>query len=129
MDKNISSFLAVETFVNEHTREIRSEKVLTDDIAAKLYEISIEEVHRTVEKNKSRFPSDFMFLLNDEEKKKMSLKAEKVYAFTWGGILMLGGQLKSARAIKIHMQMIELFVGQMPGKVFEILSEIQNYKK
>lgn len=89
---NISSFLAVETFVNEHTREIRNENVLIDGVAAKLYEITIEEVHRTVEKNKSRFPSDFMFLLNDEEKKKMSLKAEKVYAFTWGGILMLGGR-------------------------------------
>ena len=129
MDKNISSFLAIETFVNEHTIEIRNEKVLIDGVAAKLYEISREEVHRAVEKNKSRFPSDLMFLLNDEEKKRMSLKEEKVYAFTWGGILMLGGQLKSARAIKTHMQMIELFVGQMPGKVFEILLEIQNHKK
>lgn len=129
MDKNISSYLAVETFVNEHTREIRNENVLIDGVVAKLYEISIEEVHRTVEKNKSRFPLDFMFLLNNEEKKRMSLKEEKVYAFTWGGILMLGGQLKSVRAIKTHMQMIELFVGQMPGKVFEILSEIQNNNK
>jgi len=64
MDKNITTLLAVETFIQEHTREIRGEKILPETYVASIYEISIEELHRTVEKNKRRFPSDFMFLLN-----------------------------------------------------------------
>jgi len=129
MDKNITTLLAVETFIQEHTREIRGTKILSDTDVVILYKISIEELHRTVEKNKRRFPSDFMFLLNEEEKKKLSLTGEKIYAFTQAGILMLGGQLKNDRAIRTQMQLIELFVSQMPGKVFEILSDIQNRYK
>ena len=129
MDKNITTLLAVETFIQEHTREIRGTKILSDTDVVILYKISIEELHRTVEKNKRRFPSDFMFLLNEEEKKKLSLTGGKIYAFTQAGILMLGGQLKNDRAIRTQMQLIELFVSRMPGKVFEILSEIQNRHK
>ena len=129
MKTDISALLVVENFIDEHARVIRNENVLTDEVVAKLYEISVEEVHSVVEKDKRRFPSDFMFLLNGKEKKKLLSKRDKIYVFTWGGILMLGGQLKSTRAIRTHMQMIELFVGQMPGKVFEILSEIQSIKK
>ena len=129
MERNITTLLAVEAYIQGHTREIRKEKVLTDLDVAGLYEVSIEELHKTVNKNKSRFPSDFMFLLDEEEKKELSLTGKKVYAFTQAGILMLGGQLRSDRAIKTHMQLIELFVGEMPGKVFEILSNLQNQKK
>ncbi len=126
MNNNITTLLAVETFVQEHTKEIRGERVLTDQDVALLYEVSLAEVHRVVARNTKRFPSDFMFLLNDEEKGELSLTKEKVYAFTWGGILMLGGQMKSDRAIRTHMQMIELLVDRMNGKVFELLSDIQN---
>jgi len=129
MDKNITTLLAVETFIQEHTREIRGEKILPETYVASIYEISIEELHRTVGKNKRRFPPDFMFLLDEEEKKKLSLTGKKIYAFTQAGILMLGGQLKNDRAIRTQMQLIELFVSRMPGKVFEILSEIQNRHK
>ena len=129
MERNITTLLAVETFIQEHTREIRGEKVLPDTDVAGLYEISIEELHKTVGRNKRRFPPDFMLLLNEEEKKKLSLTGKKVYAFTQAGILMLGGQLKSDIARRTNMQLIELFVGMMPGKVFEILSSVQNQNK
>jgi len=129
MDKNITTLLAVETYIQEHTREIRGEKALTDTDVAGLYQISLEELHKTVGRNKKRFPADFMFLLNEEEKKKLSLTGKKVYAFTQMGIFMLGGQLKSDIARKTNMQLIELFVGMMPGKVFEILSDVQNQDK
>jgi len=129
MDKNISSFLAVEAFIKEHAREIRGESILPDVDVAKLYEVSIAEVHKTVAREKERFPQDFMFLLNKEEKEKLAMTGKKVYAFTQMGILMLGGQLRSDRAIKTYMQLLELFVGMAPGKVFELLSEIQNQEK
>jgi len=125
MNKNITTLLAVETYIRECAREIRGDKILLDTDVANLYKISIEELHRTVAENKNCFPQDFMFLLEEEEKQKLSLTGKKVYAFTQAGILMLGGQLKSSKAIRTHIQMLELFVDSMPGKVFEILSEIQ----
>ena len=125
MNKNITTLLAVETYIQECAREIRGDKILLDTDVANLYKISMEELHRTVAENKNRFPQDFMFLLKEEEKQKLTLTGKKVYAFTQAGILMLGGQLKSSRAIRTHIQIIELFVDSMPGKVFEILSEIQ----
>jgi hypothetical protein len=35
---------------------------------------------------------------------------------------MLAGMIKTERAIKISMSMIELFVGRLPGEAFEIIS-------
>ncbi len=128
MEKNISAILALETFMQERMYVVRGVKVLPDTDIAVLYETDIAELHRIVSINKKRFPPDFMFLLNEDEKKILSLTVEKACVFTWGGILMLGGQLKSSRAIRTHMQLIEVFVDRMPGKVFEILSEI-NQKK
>ncbi len=126
MGKNITTFLAFEAFIQERTRKIRKEKVLLDIDVARLYEISLAGLYKVIEKNKSRFPPDFMFMLNNEEKEKLSLKSKKVLAFTQMGILMLGGQLKSDRAVRMHLQLIEYFVDSMPGKVFEILSDLQN---
>ena len=129
MNKEITTFLAVEAFIQERTRKIRDENVLTEDDIACLYESNIAEVHIIIARNKKRFPSDFMFRLDEKEKQELSLTRKTVYAFTWGGILMLGAKLKSSRAIKTNIQMIELFVGKMQGKVFELLSEIQNQEK
>ncbi|RLD54419.1 MAG: hypothetical protein DRJ05_14710 [Bacteroidetes bacterium] len=126
MKNNITTLLAVESFINEHEREIRGHTILPDSDIANLYEISIEEIHKTLKKNPRRFPPDFAFLLNDDEKEKLFLTGNKIFAFTQPGILMLGGQLKSKRAIRTQIQLIELFVDSMPGKVFEILSEMQN---
>lgn len=129
MGTEITTLLAIETFIQAHSRKIRNENVLLDFDVADLYEISLEELHKTVNKNKSRFPPDFMIQLNAVEKKELSLTGKKIYAFTQMGIMMLGGQLKSSRAFRTNMQLIELFVGSMPGKVFEILSDIQNKDK
>jgi phage regulator Rha-like protein len=125
MERNISTFLAFEALIQERTREIRKEKVLLDIDVAGLYEISLAELYKIIAKNKRRFPPDFMFILNNEEKEKFSLKSKKVFAFTQMGILMLGGQLKSDRAVRMHLQLIEFFVDRLPGSVFEILSDQQ----
>ena len=121
MEKEITTFLAVEAYIEENYREVRGKRILPDTDVAKLYSVSIEDIHKTVTKEKKRFPLDFMFLLSEEEKKKLSLTGKKVYAFTQMGILMLGGQLRSDRAIKTYMQLLELFVGRMPGKIYEFL--------
>ena len=85
MDRNITTFLAVEAFIQEHAREIRREKVLLDLDVAGLYQISLAELYKIIEKNKRRFSSDFMFMLNNEEKEKFSLKSKKVFCFYSNG--------------------------------------------
>jgi phage regulator Rha-like protein len=129
MGADITTLLAVEAFILEHARNLRNMKVLLDVDVASIFNVSQEELYNAVKKNRKRFPPDFMFQLIAEEKKELLLSGKKIFAFSQMGIMMLGGQLKSSRAIKTHMQLIELFVGSMPNKVFDILSGLQNQNK
>ncbi len=129
MKNNITPLLAVEKYISEHQREIRGYTILIDSDIAGLFGASIDEIQEVVKKNPRRFSGDFAFLLNDDEKGKLFLTGKKIFAFTQSGIMMLGGQLKDKRALRMHMQLVELFVGSMPGKVFGILEEIQKQGK
>ncbi len=46
---------------------IRNEKVLLDRDLAKLYGVETKVLKQAVKRNISRFPSDFMFVLNQQE--------------------------------------------------------------
>jgi len=52
---------------------IRSERVMVDPDLAELYVVEIKRLNEQVKRNKGRFPPDFMFQLNDEEKNIMPL--------------------------------------------------------
>lgn len=65
-----------------------------------------------------RFPSDFMAELNKGE-----------YVFTEPGILMLGGLLKSERAIKAHLQFIDYFIHlahENRATIFDLIKSDKN---
>lgn len=47
---------------------IRSQKVLIDRDLAKLYGVQTKVLNQAVKRNIKRFPQDFMFQLNKEEK-------------------------------------------------------------
>lgn len=47
--------------------EIRGQKVMLDFLLAEWYEIETRALKQAVKRNKSRFPNDFMFELNDDE--------------------------------------------------------------
>jgi hypothetical protein len=114
MDKEITSLLAIETLMKEKMTEIRRMQAMPDVDLARLYGVELKMLQRQVNRNKDRFPGDFMFRLTKEEWKRLKLKnRRKVYAFTEAGILMAGGILQSERAIKTHMQLIEYFVGHI----------------
>ena len=51
--------------INIHT--IRNQNVLLDFELARLYEIETKALNQAVNRNLSRFPSDFMFRLTQEE--------------------------------------------------------------
>ena len=75
-------------------------RVARDVDLAELFDLDVQELREEAKKNMERFPSDFMIRLSDEE-----------YAFSEPGIIMLGGLLKSERAIKVHLQFIGFKLG------------------
>jgi hypothetical protein len=99
MERDISLFLAVEKIVQDKLFFHQGKLVVKDVDIAGVYEVKIKELRAKIRNNRSRFPLDFMAEIRDGE-----------YAFTEPGILMLGGLLKSERAVKVHLQFIEYFV-------------------
>ena len=99
---------------------IRNEKVMLDKDLAMLYDVKPRRLREQVKRNLLRFPEHFMFQLSQTEVEIMvsqfaipsmsHLGGHMPYAFTEHGILMLANVLKSDRAIKISIRIIELFV-------------------
>lgn len=99
--------------------EIRGKKVLLDFDLAKLYHVETKALNQAVQRNKKRFPADFMFQLDSKEF--TNLKSQIVtsswggtrkhpYAFTREGIAMLSGVLKSEVAIQANISIMRAFV-------------------
>ena len=86
---------------------------------ASLYQVTTKALNQAVKRNIGRFPSDFVFRLNSQEKKEVvtncdHLRALKFspnlpYAFTDLGISMLSSVLKSERAIHANIQIMRTF--------------------
>jgi len=99
---------------------IRGIRVMLDMDLAELYRVETKYLKRTVRRNISRFPPDFMFELSETEllnwrrqfgtsnKEKMGLRISP-FAFTEYGILMLASVLKSERAIQVNIQIVRIF--------------------
>jgi hypothetical protein len=112
--------------------EMRGERVMLDFDLAALYEVETRVLNQAVKRNSKRFPTDFMFQLNDEEfenvkfqidalKKSMSSQIVMTYpnkrpnsalphAFTEQGVAMLSGILKSDKAISMNIAIMRAFV-------------------
>jgi hypothetical protein len=97
---------------------IRGQKVLLDRHLAELYGTTTRLVNQAVRRNQTRFPNDFMFVLNREEIARISqietssgLKYSKsVLAFTEQGVAMLSSVLNSPRAIAVNIGIMRAFV-------------------
>lgn len=100
--------------------EIRGKKVMLSTDLAELYEVETKALNQQVKRNLGRFPERYMFRLTQEEHQ--SLRSQNVtlkrgqhskyppYAFTEHGILMLSSVLRSERAEKVNMLIIDTFV-------------------
>ena len=53
--------------IKSKIHEIRGQKVMLDRDLAELYQVETKRLNEQVKRNIRRFPSDFMFQLNDEE--------------------------------------------------------------
>lgn len=99
---------------------IRGEKVMIDRDLSNLYNIPTKRLNEQVKRNKSRFPGDFMFQLNNEEQAELVAKCDRfrslkhsstnALAFTENGVAMLSSVLNSEVAIQVNIQIMRTFV-------------------
>jgi hypothetical protein len=82
--------------------------------------IETKVLNQAVKRNQRRFPHDFVFRLNDDEKMELVTKCDRFeslkhsssnpYAFNEHGVTMLTSVLKSEIAINISIQIVKAFV-------------------
>jgi phage regulator Rha-like protein len=101
---------------------IRGQKVMLDSDLAKLYDVPTKVFNQAVKRNKSRFPSDFMFQLAKEEFDNLRSQIVTLetgrgrhrkylpYAFTEQGVAMLSSVLRSKRAVNVNIEIMRAFV-------------------
>lgn len=99
---------------------IRNTNVMLDKDLAELFGIKAIRLREQVKRNQQRFPSNFMFQLTNEEvdimvshfaiPSKKHLGGFSPYVFTEHGVLQLSNVLKSERAIKVSISIIEIFI-------------------
>ena len=100
---------------------IRGHKVMIDVDLAELYGVPTKVLNQQVQRNRKRFPEDFMFQLNKEEAE--NLRSQFVisgpghggrrtlpYAFTEPGVAMLSSILNSERAIEVNITIMRAFI-------------------
>ena len=102
---------------------LRGHRVMLDRDLAALYQVETRTLNQAVKRNIDRFPADFMFRLTTREAKDLLLsRSQSVmlkrganvkhvpYAFTEHGAVMLANILKSARAVRVSIQIVRAFV-------------------
>ncbi len=107
--------------VEQNILLIRGHRVMLDADLAKLYGVSTKRLNEQVQRNKKRFPSDFMFQLTPEEVERLrsQIATSKIgsggrryrpYALTEQGVAMLSSVLHSERAIQVNIAIMRAFV-------------------
>jgi len=102
-------------------RWVRGERVMLDADLAALYGVETRALNRAVRRNARRFPSDFMFLIANEELVNLMCqigtsslgwggRRKPVMAFTEQGVAMLSSVLRSDRAADVNIAIMRTFV-------------------
>jgi hypothetical protein len=117
-----TTLIALDSFLADHKLFIRNKPLICDLSLAELLQTNVKLLRRKVSTNLSRFPDDFMNLLSEEESNQF---IGTKYAFSELGVFMMTGIIKTDRAAKISIAMVELLVDRMPGIEFSILGEIK----
>ena len=98
---------------------IRGKKVMIDSDLAILYGTGTKVLKQQVKRNIDRFPSDFMFILSEEESQQLVTNCDRLQklkhsnilpmVFTEQGVAMLSSVLRSKRAIEINIEIMRAF--------------------
>jgi hypothetical protein len=115
-----SSLVVLPERVERRILAIREQKVMLSTDLAELYEVEPRVLVQAVQRNRERFPADFMFQLIRAEF--ANLKSQFVisswggarratpYAFTEQGVAMLSSVLRSSRAVQVNIAIMRAFV-------------------
>jgi phage regulator Rha-like protein len=99
--------------------EVRGQNVILDFDLAELYKVETKFLKRSVRRNISRFPKDFMFQLTKREWQNLRYQfvtsswggiRYMPFAFTEHGVTMLASVLNSDRAIKMNIAVVRAFI-------------------
>ena len=111
--------LVVQAEIGSRIFTMRNEQILVDVDLAELYGVDTKRLNEQVKRNIERFPIDFMFQLNTNEKNELVAKCDRLkklkystvnpYAFTEQGVYMLSSVLKSKKAIEVNISIIRTF--------------------
>ncbi len=126
--------------------------VMFDFDLARFYGIETKVLKQAVKRNLDSFPSDFMFVLSNEEANELlfggrsqivtppgyNIGASTPYVFTEQGVAMLAAVLKSKTAVTTRVQIMRAFVmmhqilslGQLQGaEIGELRARIEKLEK
>jgi len=106
--------------VEDRILKLRGERVILDHDLATLYEVTTKALNQAVKRNADRFPSDFTFLLTEEEKAevvtncdhlaRLKFSPNRPRAFTEHGAMMAANVLNSPRAIQMSVFIVHAFI-------------------
>jgi phage regulator Rha-like protein len=120
---------------------LRGQKVMLDRDIAELYGITTKALNQAVKRNKGRFPNDFLFQLNKEEKeelvticdrfKNLKYSSSLPFAFTEHGTLMAAMVLNSQRATEMSVYVIRAFIKmrEVLGQNKELLKKLSHLER
>jgi len=99
---------------------LRNQKVMLDSDLARLYGVTTGNLNKAVNRNRGRFPSDFMFQLSAEEAERLIFqfgiskgqggRRHLPHAFTEQSVARLSSVLNSERAVKVNIAIMRAFV-------------------
>ena len=99
---------------------IRDSKVLIDADLAAIYGVETRALNQAVKRNSERFPKDFIFQLNADEKLKVITSCDHLarlkfakslpFAFTEHGALMAATVLNSPEAVAMSVYVVRAFI-------------------
>lgn len=142
MDKDENgSVLLPDEVITSKIYLIRNEKVMLDRDLAELFDVKAIRLREQVKRNIEKFPSHFMFQLTNEEVEimvsqnaipsKQHLGGYLPFVFSEHGVLQLSNVLKSGRATKVSIKIIEIFI-KMRSMLLDTLSlklDVEEIKK
>ncbi len=118
MTKNTKIPIISDELVMNNIYLIRGQKVMLDFDLSILYKVETKRLNEQVNRNKERFPEDFMFRLTKDEYENLRSQIATSrwggtryipMAFTEQGVAMLSSVLNSPTAIAVNIQIIYVY--------------------
>ncbi len=100
MAKSTNTLMIPDEHIMNNIYLIRGQKVMIDFDLAKLYQVETKRLKEQVNRNKERFPQDFMFLLTRDEHENLR---SQIATSSWGGTRYLPMAFTEQRVAMLSM--------------------------